>query len=397
MAERGARVAGALSGWISTPEGLIEGTLRHAGGRIISVEGTLIDPAIGGFNPTGLSIVPGFIDLHNHGGAGVSFPTATTAEAGRAVGYHRDRGTTTMLASLVSAPVSELRHRVRELVPLCTQGRLHGIHLEGPFINRVRCGAQNPAHIYPGDATELDRILEAGAGHIRSLTLAPETGQLGELLDRCAEHRVIVSFGHTDADYATTARAVAQARARGLTVTATHLFNAMPPLHHRSPGAVGALLAAAARDEAFVELIADGVHLDDTTVELFAGPNALFVTDAMAAAGMPEGRYTLGVLDVQFSGGIARLAGGGALAGGVSTLAEQFRRHVRRGMTLVDASRATSATPARVLGLKDRGLAPGGRADIVCLDSTGSVLEVITAADTIEGHDLPGKDPQQWT
>ena len=362
-----------LHGRIVTPDGVIDGHIAARDGHITEVSG---QPADNCPHPTSLTIVPGFVDLHNHGGAGGSFPTGTPDQARRAALYHRAHGTTIMLASLVSAAPDDLIDQVTTLTPLAEEGLIHGIHLEGPYINACRCGAQNPEFIYPGDPFDLGRIIDAADGWIRSITIAPETENLEALLDLCATHNIICSYGHTDADYGCTRSAIDKALERGLTVTATHLFNAMPPLHHRAPGAAGALLVAANQGQVFVELVADGVHLDDAVVHL-PRRNAFFVTDAMEAAGMPDGDYTLGRLDVVVDGGVARL-GDGTIAGGTSTLAQQFRRHVVRGMTLVDATTLTSTTPAEVLGLSDHGIRVGAALDLVAMNPDGTINRVWT-------------------
>ncbi|MCK2201311.1 N-acetylglucosamine-6-phosphate deacetylase [Corynebacterium callunae] len=365
---------GEISGRIVTPRGIIDGTVSFKDGHIVAVSGN--PAADNGLASTGLTLVPGFIDLHNHGGLGGAFPTGTVEQARRAAQFHRSQGTTILLASLVSAPPEELIKQVKVLKELCEEGLLFGIHLEGPFINACRCGAQNPDFIYPGNPEDFGQIITAAAGWIKSITIAPETPNLVALLELCAQHGIIVSFGHTDADFETTTHAISQATALGLKVTATHLFNAMPPLHHRAPGAAGAMLAAARNGEAFVELVADGVHLSDGTVDFARSERAFFVSDAIEAAGMPDGNYILGVLEVEVQGGVARLKNGGAIAGGTSTIAQQFRRHVARGMTLCDATQLSSTTASRVLGLRQHAIEVNAPLNIVALDSQGQVAAV---------------------
>ncbi|MFL0448069.1 amidohydrolase family protein [Corynebacterium xerosis] len=201
-----------------------------------------------------------------------------------------------------------------------------------------RCGAQDPRAIVPGDPAALEMLLDAGRGHVRAVTLAPETDRIGDLLRICAERGLVASFGHTDAGYDLTARTIDAANALGLTVTATHLFNAMPPVHHREPGAAGALLAASARGEAIVELIADG-------------------------------DYVLGTLPVIVDGGVARLKDGGNIAGGTSTIFDQVMRMLHRGIDPADVARMASATGAKATGFADRGaVAVGKRADLLLCD-----------------------------
>lgn len=310
-------------------------------------------------------IVPGFVDLHNHGGAGGSFPTGTTEECEAAAWYHRSRGTTTLLASLVSAPSGELVDQAARLATLARAGLIAGIHMEGPFIATSRCGAQNPAYIIPGDPHLLSQVCQAADGYLAAVTFAPETEQVDTLLQLCASYGLIASLGHSDADYATTAAVIARGQALGAQLTATHLFNAMPPVHHRAPGAAAALLSAGGQatgsaGDIGLELVADGVHLADETVDTVCAtaPHAGFaVTDAMSAAGMADGDYVLGHLEVTVSQAVARLTHGGNIAGGTSTLAAQFLRRLRRrlaagdapGVAVSDAVTLSSTIAARVL------------------------------------------------
>lgn len=329
-------------------------------------------------------VIPGLVDLHNHGGYRGAFPTGDAQDCLRAARFHRAQGTTTMLASLVSGTERELSRQVGVLRELVEQGDLHGIHLEGPFINSVRCGAQAPSRIQPGDPGMLRRLVAASKSTIRQVTFAPETHRARELVEVCAEHGIIASLGHTDATGEQVRSILDYARERGVTVTATHLFNAMPPLHHREPGPVAALIEAAAREEAWVEIIADGVHLHDATVDMVtaaAPTRALAVTDAMEAAGMPDGDYELGPLRVEVRGAVARLrtedGKQGAIAGGTSTLARQFWAYrLRHGA--VAAVRLTATHAAQALGMAERAgdLRPGMPATFVCLDAQGGVTGV---------------------
>jgi N-acetylglucosamine-6-phosphate deacetylase len=217
------------------------------------------------------------------------------------------------------------------------------------------------------------------------MTIAPELPGADALIDLLHEHGVVAAVGHTDSDAATTARVMAMP-GNGL---ATHLFNGMPPLHHRLPGPVAGALTAAARTGARVEVIADGVHLADETVAmLFAllGPDrVVLVTDAMAAAGMPDGEYRLGPQDVSVVEGVARLRGDGAdmsIAGGTSRLVDVVRRVVQRtGVGLADAVLSASTVPASVLGLGSEigSLRAGGRADVLVVDDELRPLRVMRA------------------
>ncbi|WP_156191822.1 N-acetylglucosamine-6-phosphate deacetylase [Corynebacterium kalinowskii] len=316
---------------------------------------TISDGVIVGLEPiegsADLIAFPGLADIHTHGAAGESFPSSDLPGCLAAARHHRSNGSTTLLASTVSLPAERLLPQLRLLADAVDLEAIDGIHAEGPFINSCRCGAQDPAAIIPGDPDLLQRMIEAARGNLRSITFAPETAHVHELIDICADNNVIVSLGHTDAAAAETAATIAYAVKRGASVTATHLFNAMPPLHHRSPGAVAALLEAAAAGEATVELIADGVHLDDATVamvlSLVGAEHVTFVSDAMAAAGKADGQYTLGALDVTVADGVARLTTSdgseGAIAGGTSRVIDQLRRQARAGHPLAEILQACTS------------------------------------------------------
>ncbi|HYN93421.1 MAG TPA: amidohydrolase family protein, partial [Pilimelia sp.] len=268
-----------IHGRVVTPAGVIaHGYLETAGDRIAAV-----GPAGTGAPrrpPTGW-LVPGFVDLHCHGGGGHSFVDGDPAAARAAAAYHRGHGTTTLLASLVTAPVAALAAATRALGPLVDAGVLAGLHYEGPYLARARRGAHDPAHLRDPAEAELRSLLALVPGAVRMVTLAPELPGAAAAIELLAGAGVVPAIGHTAASYAQTRAAVA-AGAR----VATHLFNGMPPVHHRQPGPVAALLTA---PEVVCELIADGVHLDDGALALAvaaAGPDrTALVTDAIAAAG----------------------------------------------------------------------------------------------------------------
>lgn len=323
----------------------------------------------------GTTIIPGLVDVHCHGAGGFGFPEADAEGSTAAADHHRHNGTTSVVGSLVSAPPEILRQRIDLLAGLVDDGTLAGIHLEGPFLSVLRCGAQDPASILDGDPALLESLLESGRGHIRSMTIAPETAHFAELSTILQTHGVVVSVGHTDASNPIATRSIAHSAHAPL--SATHLFNGMAPMHHRAPGAVAACLSAAARGQMVVELVGDGVHLADETVSTvfdLVGPHQIaLVSDAMAAAGMPDGRYPLGPLDVDVVDGVARLAGQGdtAIAGGTSRLMDIVRRTViHAGVDLLSAVTAATRTPAALLGLTGKvgDLTPGCRADLVVTD-----------------------------
>jgi len=328
-------------------------------------------------------ILPGLVDLHCHGGGGASFPDSEGAEEMlAAVLEHRRHGTTSLVASLVTADAATLREKVAQLAGLHRDGEIAAIHLEGPFLSEARRGAQNPAHLTDGDPALVRELAEIAGGALATMTVAPEAAGADEVIDALAGSGAVPSLGHTDGGSAEMTRAVdrsiaalRRSRGRSPLPTATHLFNGMRPIHHRDPGPALAALDAASRGEMVVEVIADGVHLDARTVahvfSIAAEDHVVLVTDAMAAAGMADGRYRLGALDVTVEAGVATLTEGGAIAGGTAHLVEVLRHAVlEAGVELVAAVRAASTVPARVLGLEDEigSLAAGRRADVLMVD-----------------------------
>jgi len=342
---------------------------------------------------TPVTMLPGLVDLHTHGGGGASYPDATTPdEALVAVREHLRHGTTTLVASLVTAAPETLRQRVGVLAALVDAHEIAGIHLEGPFVSTTRCGAQDPLLIQEPDVALVRELAELARGHLVTMTVAPELAGIagdGGVVDALITAGALPSFGHTDASWAQAADALADARARldvapdrrSARPTVTHLFNGMRPLTHRAPGPIPVFLAAAGRGEAVIELIGDGTHLAPELVQsifsLVGAQNIALVTDAMAAAGMPDGAYRLGSQDVTVSDGVARLTHGGAIAGGTAHLLDVVRATVAGGVPLVDAIRAAATTPAAVLGDERVGaLEAGRRADIVVTDAGLRVLSV---------------------
>ncbi|MGK5631113.1 N-acetylglucosamine-6-phosphate deacetylase [Streptomyces sp. URMC 123] len=342
----------------------------------------------GALDLTGHWIVPGFVDLHVHGGGGASFSAGTADEALTAVRTHRRRGTTTMVASTVTGDLDDLARQAAALSELVEQGELAGIHFEGPFISRHRCGAHEPSLLRDPDPADVRKLIDAARGTARMMTLAPELPGGLDSVRLLADHGVIAAIGHTDSTYDATREAIDA----GATV-ATHLFNAMPGLAHRAPGPVAALL----EDERItVELINDGVHLHPSVLELAfhrAGADRVaLITDAMGAAGMGDGRYPLGPLEVEVENGVARLVEGGSIAGSTLTLDTAFRRAVTVDrLPVPDVVRAISANPARLLGAYDRigSLEPGKDADLVVLDAEFTLVGVMRKGEWVVRPQLP--------
>jgi N-acetylglucosamine-6-phosphate deacetylase len=361
-----------------------DGTVVVAGGRILWCGPTADLPAGADVEIQHVPLIlPGLVDVHCHGAVGHTF-SADAGGARLAAAHHAAQGTTSVLASLVSAPSDVLLEQIAVLRELVQDGTLAGLHLEGPFIAKSMCGAQDPAAIIDGDPALLKLWLEAGQGTVRSLTLAPETPRFAELVELCRAYGVVPSLGHTNATAARTREVLAGVHAgvqgeaaggesaggegAGGQWSATHLFNRMPALGHRTPGPVAVLLQAARQspERMVLELVADGIHLDPEIIRMvfgLVGPTSIaLVTDAMAAAGMPDGPYTLGSQEVIVQDRVARLAtsgeGGhhGAIAGATSRLLENVRRCVGWGIPLADAVKAASSTPARLMGLDRVGL-----------------------------------------
>ncbi len=395
-------------GRVVTPGGVLNpGWIRLAGSVIDAVgSGQPAEQESSGLSAVDLRgqwVLPGFVDMHVHGGGGTSFTEGTAEDARRAAEFHRRNGSTTLLASLVTAPLAGLEARAALLAGLAREGVIAGLHLEGPFLAPARCGAQDPRHMIAPDVAAFASLHAAAAGQLRVITLAPELPGATALIKAAAQAGVIAAVGHTDATADVTSAAVDAGASH-----ATHLFNGMRPLHHREPGPVGALLD---RDEVSCEVIADGVHLHDTAIRLVAraaGPGRLvLITDAMAAAGMPDGRYRLGSMRVDVAEGVARLAAEsdshasadadasadagpgvpGAIAGSTATMAGVVRHAVAAGLPVIDVAAAASTNPARVLGLGDRtgALRPGLDADLVVCDEQFGLRAVMRHGEWLGG------------
>jgi len=318
-------------------------------------------------------VVPGYVDVHSHGGGGASFVTEDAEEARTVLAAHRRHGVTTMVASLVTGTIGVLTRQVATLAGLVEAGELAGIHLEGPWLALKYKGAHPPLLLSDPQPDVVAELLDAGRGTVRMVTLAPERDGAMESIRLLVSRGVVAAVGHTDADYDTSRAAIA-AGARG----ATHLFNAMAPLRHRDPGPV---LALWEDPRVHLELIMDGVHVRPELVAFVMATEphrVVLVTDAMAAAGSEDGEYVLGELPVEVRDGVARIAGTETIAGSTLTLDRAVRNCVKAGVPLAQAVHAASAVPADYLGLADVGrLAAGKRADLVVLDDDLSVTRVM--------------------
>jgi N-acetylglucosamine-6-phosphate deacetylase len=369
-------------GWVTIRGDTIAGV-----GRGSPPAGTRVVDLPGGY------VLPGFVDLHMHGGAGAQITTEDPQEIRRAVAFHRRHGTTRTLASLVTDRLDRMVAAVTVLAGMIRAGEpgIAGIHLEGPFLNPAKRGSHHSEHLLNPDPVALQQLLDAGDGNIRVITLAPELPGGMQLLAQVVEAGVIAAVGHTDATYVQARDAFA-----GGARLATHLFNAMRPFHHRDPGPAGAALA----DQGVTcELINDGIHVHDDAVRIAvaaAGADRIaFITDATPAAGMSGGRYWLGPVPVIAEAGSVRLIDG-TLAGSTLTMDAAVRHAVDQvGLPLVQVATAAATTPARLLGIADRtgSITAGKAADLVILNEDLHVATVLADGAVIHGT-LPGRTDQ---
>lgn len=327
----------------------------------------------------GAYLVPGFIDLHVHGGGGGDFSLPDPSAHRESLRFHARHGTTSLLAttvSLVPRALEAVLLALRESMsnPPGDGARILGVHLEGPFLASAYAGAQNPRALRFPDLALWERWYEIAGGAIRLVTLAPELPGALSFLAALRALGVLPAAGHTAAPYRVLRRAVRAGLAH-----VTHLFNGMPPMHHRRPGPVGAALLCS---RLTAEVIADGVHLHSAAIRLayrLKGARRLaLVTDAISAAGLPDGRFRLGGTEVEVRRGRAFVAGTRKLAGSTGTMEAGIRRLVFGAkLPLPDAVRMASTTPAEILGLTTKGrIAPGYDADLVLLDRSLRVVAV---------------------
>lgn len=347
-------------------------------GHTISRTGTGSPPTAGRtIDVAGAWLVPGFIDLHCHGGGGLSFDGGPAAIE-RALVLHRRHGTTRSVISLVTGPLEETLRQLSEVADLTDRDPLVlGSHLEGPWLAPARRGAHDPTHLRSPDRDEFAAMLAAARGTLRQVTIAPDLPGALDMIDALVAAGVSVAVGHTECDH----DLARQAFDRGARLL-THAFNAMAGIHHRAPGPV---VAAIEDSRVTIELILDGEHVHPGVAGLLlrAAPGRVcLVTDAMAAAGAGDGDYRLGSLDVAVREGRATLRGTSTLAGSTLTLDRALRNAITRvGVPPVDAIAAVTSVPADALGLGDRlgRLRTGFAADAVLLDDDWTVTAVWAA------------------
>ncbi len=339
-------------------------------GRGDAPEASVIDAA-------GAYLSPGFIDIHNHGGAGRNFDDGQVS-FDAALAMHRSHGTTRCIISLVTNPIEKMIELTGQAAARAEADELVlGVHLEGPFLNTSHKGAHSEELLHAATRAELDALLAAGRGQIRQITMAPELEGGLDSIRHLVSNGVAVAVGHSDADYETTVAAFEA----GATIL-THAFNGMNGIHHRAPGPV---VAAIDTPGITLEVIADDIHVRPEVIAILFGqaPGRIaLITDAMAAAGFGDGSYTLGSLDVTVTDGVARLNQGGSIAGSTLTLDRALQVAVNRaGLSITDAVTALTVTPATALGLGDTlgRTAPGYAADILLLSDALEVQRVWAA------------------
>jgi len=337
------------------------------------------DPATTIINAQGLYVSPGFIDLQVNGGAGHNFEDANPEEIRKIVDFYVSHGTTGLLPTTVTALIAGIRATI-DRVKRAGHPAVLGMHIEGPFISEKRKGAQNPDYIIGPSVERFDELVSGHEEFIKIVTLAPERPDAERLITRIEEIGAVPSLGHSDAIYD---EAIASIE-HGIGLF-THMFNAMREFHHRAPGAVRAALAS----DVMVELIADGIHVHPGAMKLLykaKDPDRIcLITDAISAAGLADGEYRLGGLQVFVKDGTARLADG-TLAGSTLTMDKAVKNFMTAsGCSLPEAVKAASLNPARLLGIANRkgSIEEGKDADLVIFDPDFNVLYTIIGGDVV--------------
>ncbi len=334
-------------------------------------------PAEGALDARGGYVLPGFVDIHSHGAVNVDFCDADAAGLERMLAYYGKAGVTSLVPATMSYSQPILAGIMKTAAGYFDKDGfgavLRGVNMEGPFLNTEKRGAQNPKYIVNPDFAMFDALFEESGGYIKLVDIAPEQPGSLEFI-RHVRGRCVVSLAHTNADYDTAAAAFKAGASH-----VTHLFNAMPPFTHRAPGVVG----AAGDYAAYVEIVADGIHLHPAVVRAvfswFGPERVCLVSDSMRGTGMPDGEYDLGGQQVKLQGNKATLAQGGAIAGSATNLADCCRCAVRFGVPIESAVRAATLNPATAAGLQGRvgSLAAGKRADVVVWDKDLRTTAVI--------------------
>ena len=296
------------------------------------------------------TLIPGFVDIHAHGGGGYYFSDSNPSHVKQAIDTHRNAGTTSQVASLVTTDISTLKKQIASLIPFVDSGALAGIHLEGPYLSSAKCGAHNPDLLRHPALDEVKSLIEAGQGSIRMVTIAPELEGAIESIGWLSSQGIVAAIGHSDADAATTKRAITA----GAQVV-THFTNAM------SKNLTDESMATHVLNDSMIalELINDGVHVPNEVIETVVAKalqRTILITDAMSAAGSSDGMYSIGGLDVEVKNSIARLTKNNSLAGSTLTMEKAFLNFITKdGVSLIDAVHSSSTLPAKLLKLEKIG------------------------------------------
>ena len=378
--------------YVALPDGAViveDGKIRE----IIADRSTLDGRDLSGYEVIDLGgqlLIPGFVDVHVHGGGGYDAMAGEAAHIQGMSRFHASHGTTSILPTTLTADRASIERAVLSIVEAIRQGSegadIVGIHLEGPFISPQRCGAQHPDHIREPSIEELDAYLRLADGYVKLITTAPERPNAMEMIRHAVQRGVTVSIGHSDATLDVVREAVRHGASH-----VTHLFNGMRPLHHREPGVAGGALLL---DELTVELICDGWHVHRDLVELVfrvkPDEKVVLITDAMSAAGLPDGDdYQLGGLPCYKADGQVRLKSSGDLAGSCLTLDEALRNAMRfTGRSLAEVLPSLTINPARAVGIADRkgSIAPGKDADFAVLDGRFQVTAAYVRGKCVYRH-----------
>ena len=351
--------------------------------RDICTDGTLLTAASGDgevLDAAGCYVIPGLVDVHFHGCVGEDFSDATPEGLQRIADFELSQGVTYICPAGMTLPEDQLTaickntaaHRAKN----AGGAEVVGAHLEGPFLSTAKKGAQNGDFLHAPDVAMLRRLQEAAEGCVKLVTVAPEEPNGLEFVKAATEDGIHVSVGHTTADYDTASAAFAAGADH-----ATHLYNGMPSLHHRTPGVIGAAFDA---PHVMPELICDGVHIHGSVVrltfQLFGKERVILISDSLRATGMPDGQYPFGGQEIEVHGNRATIVGHPeTLAGSVTSLMGCLRQAVKFGIPLADAVRACSYNPARSIGIEDRtgSLEEGKEASFVLLDQETLAIRAI--------------------
>lgn len=366
-----------------------KGDLLVRKGKIVNIGMNLAGEEVTNLDASGLYVIPGLIDIHCHGGAGADFMDGTIEAVTTVVNASLAHGVTTLLGTILTAPIEEMRHAMAAIVEARDE-RIAGIYVEGPFLSPLRKGAQSPRHLLQPSLRVYESLVNGFKDKIKIFALAPELPGAREIIHRLKKDGIRPSLAHSNATFEETKEAIELGVEHF-----THFFNGMRGFHHRDPGAVGAALLTPG---VTLELIVDGIHVHPEAVKFLVKvkgiDNVCLITDAIRATGLGDGEYMLGDQRVRVQEGVARLIEEDSLAGSTLTMDQAVRNLVKLGVPLPDAVRAATLVPARVLGLERRkgSLEPGKDADLVLLDMDLNVRTVLIKGEVVyqDGKFLEG-------